>query len=111
MDETEKTDIIQRLKAVVISITPDAAFVQKYGGLVVESGPGQSKTQFCGFFAYKSHVSLELTNGALLDDPDKFLEGCGKYRRHIKLFSLADVVEKRCENFLCQAHRLQATVI
>ena len=41
------------------------------------------------------------------DDPEKVLEGGGKHRRHIKLASLADIVDKRCEDFLRQARDLQ----
>jgi hypothetical protein len=103
--------IIERLKAVVLSVEPNAAFVEKYGGLIVESVPGQAKSQFCGVFAYTSHVSLEFTHGTQLDDPDAILEGRGKYRRHIKIVSLPDVIEKRCEDFLRQARRLQGNFL
>jgi hypothetical protein len=108
MEESDKAKIVAQLKAVVATVEPEAAFVAKYGGTMVESVPGQPKSQFCGIFAYKDHVSLEFTNGAQLDDPEKVLEGGGKHRRHIKLASLADIVDKRCEDFLRQARALQA---
>ncbi|MBY6001861.1 DUF1801 domain-containing protein (plasmid) [Nitratireductor aquimarinus] len=108
MEESEKAKIVAQLKAVVATVEPEAAFVAKYGGTMVESVPGQPKSQFCGIFAYKDHVSLEFTNGAQLADPEKVLEGGGKHRRHIKLASLADIVDKRCGHFLRQARDLQA---
>ncbi len=111
MDETEQAEIVRRLKAVIASIEPEAAFLDKYRGTIVESVPGQLNTQFCGIFAYTSHVSLEFTHGALLVDPEKVLEGGGKQRRHIKVASMADIVEKQCENFLRQARSIQPGLI
>ncbi len=107
MEESDEAKIVAQLKAVVATVEPEAVFVAKYGGTMIESVPGQPKSQFCGIFAYKDHVSLEFTNGAQLDDPEKVLEGGGKHRRHIKLASLADIVDKRCEDFLRQARDLQ----
>ncbi|MFV1901157.1 MULTISPECIES: DUF1801 domain-containing protein [Phaeobacter] len=107
MDALETAEIVARLKAIVVTVKPEVAFVAKYGGTVVESVPGQPKSQFCGIFAYTSHVSLEFTNGAQLDDPAKVLEGAGKHRRHIKLSSLSDIAGKRCEDFLRQARDLK----
>lgn len=107
MDALETAKIVARLKAIVVTVKPEVAFVAKYGGTVVESVPGQPKSQFCGIFAYTSHVSLEFTNGAQLDDPAKVLEGAGKHRRHIKLSSLSNIAGKRCEDFLRQARDLK----
>ncbi|WP_112322426.1 DUF1801 domain-containing protein [Oceanibium sediminis] len=101
-------EIVARLKALALSVAPEAVFVGKYGGTMVESIPGEPRSQFCGVFAHKDHVSLEFTNGARLDDPGEILEGRGKHRRHIKLASLFDIEDKRCEDFLRRALRLQA---
>jgi hypothetical protein len=98
MDALETDQIVARLKAIVVTVEPEVAFIAKYGGTLVESVPGQPKSQFCGIFA---------TNGTLLDDPEKLLEGEGKHRRHIKLASLSDIAGKRCEDFLRQARDLQ----
>lgn len=106
MDETLRSDIVERLRALVLSVAPEASFVEKYGGLVIESSPGRTATQFCGIFAYKKHVSLEFSNGAHLTDHEKVLEGEGKYRRHIKLRELSDIGEKRCKDYLLMACRL-----
>ena len=103
MTESEKDGIVERLKAVVLSVAPQATFIEKYGGTIVESDPGRPESQFCGIFAYKGHVSLEFMNGARLEDPAKVLEGSGKLRRHIKVASLSDISKKRCEDYLRQA--------
>ncbi|MBY9065844.1 DUF1801 domain-containing protein [Hyphomonas sp. WL0036] len=108
MDAQETAEIVAQLKAIVVTVEPKVAFAAKYGRTMVESVPGQPKSEFCGIFAYTSHVSLAFTNGAQLDDPEKVLEGAGKHRRHIKLASLSDIARKRCEDFLRQARDLQA---
>lgn len=99
--------MFERVKALILTVEPNAAFVEKYGGIIVESAPGHAKSQFCGVFAYTNHVSLEFTHGAELDDPDGILEGRGKHRRHIKIARLSDITQKRCEDFLRQARGLQ----
>lgn len=100
-------EMIEQLKAVILMVEPQAAFVEKYGGLVVESIPGQPKSQFCGIFSYTNHLSLEFTHGSQLNDPDRILQGSGKYRRHIKIALISDITEKRCEEFLRSARGLQ----
>ncbi len=103
MNEIEKAEIVERLKTLIMQVVPEAAFVAKYGGTMVEAIPGEMKSQFCGVFAYKNHVSLEFTNGCDLKDSDKILEGSGKFRRHIKFAKLSDIEGKQSESFLRQA--------
>ena len=45
----------------------------------------------CFYMAAKDHVLLGFMRGAILSDPGKLLEGTGKFLRHVKLRSLADV--------------------
>ena len=77
-----------------------------YGGTVIEMRTADPKTRVAGVFAYTKYVSVEFTNGVMLDDPHKVLEGAGKVRRHIKLHSLNDIVAKDCLTFLKQALKL-----
>lgn len=70
----------------------------KYGGIVFSSG-----VMFCGVFAYRSHVSLEFGFGARIDDGPGFLEGSGKYRRHLKLRSMDDIPGKQVASYLASA--------
>ena len=67
----------------------------KYGGIMFSSG-----VHFGGVFAYKDHVTVEFANGAAIDDPHGLLEGAGKRRRHLKLHSAADVVDRRLADYL-----------
>lgn len=78
-------EIRQIIRATVTSATERV----KYGGLVYSVGE-----QFCGVFSYKDHVSIEFSRGAAMSDPHSVLEGTGKHRRHIKLFTHADISTK-----------------
>lgn len=94
------------LTKVVLDKMPDAAMLEKYGGIIVEKVAGQPKSHCCGYFVYQHHVSLEFSRGAQLDDPDGILEGSGKLRRHIKLKDTSDIQVKRCSEFLEQVSKL-----
>ena len=70
----------------------------KYGGIIFSSG-----VQFSGVFAYKQHVSVEFSYGATIDDTLGHLEGGGKYRRHMKLYSAEDIKAKHLAQYLVLA--------
>jgi len=55
---------------------------------------------FCGVFAYQGHVSVEFGQGARISDPFGHLEGAGKGRRHLKLGSIDDLVNKQLAQYL-----------
>jgi hypothetical protein len=80
----------------------DGAIVSepKYGGLLF----GRA-THFCGVFSYTKHVSLEFGDGATLPDPHGVLEGAGKGRRHIKLFTIGDLAAKHVREYLVAANQ------
>jgi len=67
----------------------------KYGGVLFSSG-----VQFCGVFAYKEHVSVEFGHGAAIPDKLGYLEGSGKFRRHIKLVSISDIDSKKLVEYI-----------
>jgi hypothetical protein len=87
---------------------PDAGHRPMYGGLVFERALGVPKTCVCGIYAYSEHIGLEFTHGAALADPMGVLEGAGKYRRHIKLRSMGDILAKDIEGYVAQAFAVQA---
>ena len=45
----------------------------------------------CFYMVAKEHVVFGFLRGAILRDPEKLLEGTGKYLRHVKLRRPADV--------------------
>ena len=71
----------------------------KYGGLVFNL----SNRLIGGIYVYQAHISIEFSNGADFIDNDKLLEGSGKRRRHLKIRSLEDIVNKKSEYFIAQA--------
>ncbi len=84
---------------------PSAGHRPMYGGIVFERDLGNPKTCVCGLYAYREHLSVEFTHGAALDDPMAVLEGAGKFRRHIKLHSLGDILAKDVEGYIVRAFR------
>jgi len=44
-----------------------------------------------GIFPYKKHLSIEFSNGTDFSDPSSELEGKGKKRRHLKIFTVEDI--------------------
>ncbi len=79
------------VKAVVSPLSEEV----KYGGILFTSD-----VQFCGVFAYKKHVSVEFNKGAQVADEFGHLEGGGKGRRHVKLYSVNDIESKHLAHYI-----------
>lgn len=73
----------------------------KYGGILFAA-----PKPFCGIFVYKQHVSVEFGNGAEIVDPYGLLEGKGKGRRHLKLYTLEDIENKHLTDYLRLAQKV-----
>jgi hypothetical protein len=101
MDE-DKGETVISLRNLVLEIAPSAKEDIKYGGLVFVS----DKRLFCGIFVRKNHISVEFDRGAELQDPDDFLEGSGKNRRHIKILQQEDIKNKKVEYYIKQSYKL-----
>ena len=69
-----------------------------YGGIMFS----MEDEDFGGIFAYKKHISFEFGEGYKFKDPDKLLEGGGKFRRHLKIKTLKDVSNKNVKFFVAQ---------
>lgn len=91
----EQYEIVEAVRALVKKNFKACEEEVKYGGILFSSG-----VQFCGVFAYKAHVSVELGKGASIHDEFGFLEGSGKGRRHVKLRSLDDIKSKKLALYL-----------
>lgn len=98
----KKGELLVSLRNLVLSIRPDAQEEIKYGGLVFNV---DSKL-ICGIFIRDKHFSLEFSFGVMMSDPDKHLEGKGKFRRHLKIYSLDDIANKNVEYFVRQIFNL-----
>ena len=51
---------------------------------------------------YKEHVSIVFSRGNELSDPDGLLEGKGKFRRHLKVFTGDNVAPEHLRFFVKQ---------
>jgi hypothetical protein len=90
--------LVQEVRRLVKELFHDVEEEVKYGGILFSSG-----AMFSGVFAYKEHVTVEFSEGAKIIDPFGFLEGSGKFRRHIKLKSTSDVIERQLAAYLRMA--------
>lgn len=90
--------ILQKLRDIVFSVYPDTTERMMYGGIMFSQ-----KEDFGGIFVSKKHISFEFGNGYSMQDPDKVLEGTGKFRRHLKITFLNDIENKNVVFFVKQA--------
>ena len=98
MFDSEKFEILQKLRKIVFSNFPKTNERMMYGGIMFSL-----KDDFGGLFVRKKHISFEFVSGVYMDDPDKILEGTGKFRRHLKIRSLADIKDKNVDFFVKQS--------
>ena len=97
----QQYSLVESVRTLVKKNFPLVSEEVKYGGILFSSG-----VQFCGVFAYSAHVTMEFGRGAELEDTHGMLEGNGKFRRHIKLQTLADIESKHLKTYIAQALRL-----
>ncbi|MBG7458987.1 DUF1801 domain-containing protein [Pseudomonas aeruginosa] len=91
-------EIVQCVRGLVHEVAGTVSETVKYGGIVFSQA-----APFCGVYAYQEHVSVEFGQGCAFDDPHGVLEGGGKFRRHIKLRSVAEMWDKHLSDYLKQA--------
>lgn len=99
MRDMEKAKIMLALRDELFAVFSNATEAIKYGGIVFL----MDRHLLGGIFASKKHVSFEFSHGANMNDPEKQLEGKGKYRRHLKIHSLAEISTKQIPFFIQQA--------
>ena len=99
--DEKKGEIVISLRELILKTFPRTEEEIKYGGLVFII----EKRLFCGIFLRKNHISVEFDYGAEMSDPDRFLEGSGKYRRHLKINKLDDIKNKKVEYYLRQSFK------
>lgn len=95
--------IVRSLRKMILTITPVSEEKVMYGGLIY-SIPGR---MFCGLFLRKNHISVEFDLGYLLEDKEEYLEGAGKYRRHLKIHNNKEVKIKKVEKFVKESFNLK----
>jgi hypothetical protein len=94
----EQFNVLQKLREIVFNVNPKTNERIMYGGIMFSLND-----DFGGIFVRKNHISFEFGNGFTMNDPDKLLEGKGKFRRHLKIRSLSDIDDKKVEFFVKQS--------
>ena len=94
----ERHATVEAVRSLVAKSFATVSEEVKYGGILFAS-----EIQFCGVFAYKEHVSVEFSSGAGITDTFGYLEGSGKFRRHVKLTNVKDIKTKHLKEYLALA--------
>ena len=94
-------EIADSVRSIILQIADTVDEEVKYGGILFAA-----PKPFCGIFVYKQHVSVEFSNGAEIVDPHGLLEGKGKGRRHLKLYTLGDIENKHLPDYLRLAQKI-----
>ncbi len=95
----EFAEIIKLVRDIFTEESNELLLGIKYGGLVFF----HKGELISGVFPYKKHLSIEFSNGAHFSDPSSNLEGKGKNRRHLKIFTAEDINTKDTLYFVKQA--------
>ena len=95
----DKSEIVEKIRALFFSKNPDIDEDIKYGGIVFNI----SGQLIGGIFVYKQHISIEFSDGAQFTDTDGLLEGKGKLRRHLKILNESDIENKNIGFYISQA--------
>src|ERR1700682_3578859 len=87
-------DLMLAVRKMVLEEIPSASETVNDVGYTVTNGftfSGRFKEAFCYVVASRASVNLGFPHGTELPDPEKRLTGTGKYHRHIRVSSLADL--------------------
>ena len=95
----EQFDMVIAVRDIFLKTNEKLVDDIKYGGLVFNV----SNALIGGIYIYKEHISIEFSNGAGFIDADSNLEGGGKKRRHLKIYSYDDIARKNIKYFVSQA--------
>lgn len=99
MSDSDKFNSLMETRKLVFETYPTLSEKIMYGGIMFTF----NKEDFCGLFVRKNHISFEFSNGYKMNDPKHFLEGKGKFRRHLKIRSQYDIKNKTVALFVKQA--------
>lgn len=91
-------NILNKARKLVHKQYPSVVERIMYGGVMFSLG----EDDVGGLFPYTKHVSFEFSKGVNMKDPNGYLEGSGKGRRHVKLSSVDDIKDKELLRFAKQ---------
>ena len=97
--DAEKHNYLIEMRDIVFNIYPETNEKIMYGGIMFSL----ASEDFGGLFVRKNHISFEFGKGFEMKDPNRFLEGIGKFRRHLKIRIKEDIKNKEVAFFVKQA--------
>jgi len=92
--KSPQKEICQRLRSIILATYPDINEEMKVGVPCY----GSTKAEPCGKYyiaALKDHVNLGFSLNGLTKQQQGLFEGSGKTMKHIKVYSLEDIDEKK----------------
>ncbi len=95
----DSVEVVEKIREIFLEGNIEIEEDIKYGGIVFNV----SSKLIGGIYLYKEHMSIEFSNGANFSDPEGFLEGKGKLRRHLKITEKSDLKNKDISNYIKQA--------
>ncbi len=99
MIDTDRFETVIEVRKIIFNTFPNISETIMYGGIIFFF----DAEMFSGLFVNENHITLEFSRGYLMKDPDKRLEGKGKYRRHLKIRINEDIADKKVAVFVKQA--------
>jgi len=97
--DNEKFNTLNIMREIVFETYQKTDERIMYGGILFSI----DNEDFGGLFVRKNHISFEFSKGFIMNDPKKLLEGSGKFRRHLKIKTEADIKNKDVILFVKQA--------
>ena len=99
--DSEKHNLVIMAREKLMKLNSEVKERMMYGGIMFSI-----TEDLGGIFVYKNHVSFEFGQGVGFDDPERRLEGSGKFRRHLKIKSIHDPsflnIDFYLKQMLCQ---------
>ncbi|MGW6778861.1 DUF1801 domain-containing protein [Brucella pseudogrignonensis] len=98
---SEQFDTVQRVREIALASGDNVREHVKYGGILFNA-----RSDFCGIFSFKDHLTLEFSHGATFLDRYDVLCGVGSLRRHIRLAQFSDIADKHVSHYIRIARQL-----
>jgi hypothetical protein len=98
--------VMERLRALILEVHPQACEVVRLGEKAASYGCGPRKMieGYAYIMPFRSWVNLGFFRGTSLVDPQGLLEGTGAKLRHVKIRSLEDAERRAVRELIEEAH-------
>ena len=102
------TRTAKRCRQLILQVVPGVTEIANQGWRSISYRDAQVG-YFCGIFLFENHVDLIFEFGALLDDPDRALQGDTRQTRYLRFHDPGDIDDDPMKFFLQSALDLPAS--